>query len=474
MRSLVTAVVWIIGVLAVHPLWAQETDAKAREQTILTQIRDNDLDAALKSIDDAMQANAEVSVAIRQELAMALLKANRTQEAAKQAVSILESTFSSLAEEGNPGPFLRAFPRASVALIRNGEKKEVDFWLNKAILATEAKLSSTEFNQTHLHYSDLLRENLRQLDDKESLAMRLDRLQQHIARSERLFEKDPPDDAAAATMILVWNSGIQLLAPEPAMHCFDKAHALASSRLTKGPTIPVLQAYAGSVSAMISSRARTDPDSAGEALAAAILLLDGLDASDQAIAPTLDTLRKSIQRMEKIVEDSQAILAMIGQTAPDWEPMEWVHGEPETLNGLQGKVILMDFWAVWCGPCIATFPHLKHWSDEYGPRGLTVIGVTRQYNFTWDEETQSAKRSDEPVPLEEELAMLEKFMASHELRHRSMVTSNDSEMHANYKVAGIPHAVLVDKMGKVRMVKIGSGETNAADLEAMIQKLLDE
>jgi predicted transcriptional regulator len=70
--------------------------------------------------------------------------------------------------------------------------------------------------------------------------------------------------------------------------------------------------------------------------------------------------------------------------------------------------------------------------------------------------------------------MLEKFIAKHELTHRTMITPQDSKMNAEYQVTGIPHVALLDKQGNVRLVKIGSGSKNAEEIEAMVQKLLEE
>jgi hypothetical protein len=68
--------------------------------------------------------------------------------------------------------------------------------------------------------------------------------------------------------------------------------------------------------------------------------------------------------------------------------------------------------------------------------------------------------------------MLEKFRESHGLKHPFFVTPAQSDFQAAYGVTGIPHAVLIDKAGKIQMIRVGSGEANAKDLEAKIEELL--
>jgi peroxiredoxin len=92
----------------------------------------------------------------------------------------------------------------------------------------------------------------------------------------------------------------------------------------------------------------------------------------------------------------------------------------------------------------------------------------------WDDSTGNYARSQTPVELEDEMNMLEKFIAKHQLTHRTMVTPEKSDMQERYAVTGIPHAVLIDKQGIVRLVKVGSGSQNAEEIESMIKKLLDE
>src|SRR5205814_2035698 len=146
----------------------------------------------------------------------------------------------------------------------------------------------------------------------------------------------------------------------------------------------------------------------------------------------------------------------------------WLNGSPLTPEQWRGKVVLLDFWAVWCGPCIATFPHLREWYDKYGDKGLTVVGVTQRYKYGWDAEKKQIKHIDDLEPAKEDEAT-RAFVKHHELEHRIAVMP-DASLAKKYAVSGIPQAVVIDKQGVIRMIKVGSGESNAKALEAMIRR----
>ena len=68
-------------------------------------------------------------------------------------------------------------------------------------------------------------------------------------------------------------------------------------------------------------------------------------------------------------------LALIGKTVPDFSATD-LDGNPISLEQYRGKVILLDFWAVWCGPCIAEMPNVKKVYDTYKDEGFDVIGIS--------------------------------------------------------------------------------------------------
>lgn len=177
---------------------------------------------------------------------------------------------------------------------------------------------------------------------------------------------------------------------------------------------------------------------------------------------------------ERQIEGARKLAELVGKPfAPMAEHIQsWVNGEAMKDDDLKGKVVLLDFWAVWCGPCIATFPHLKEWNEKYSEKGLVIVGLTNYYNFKWNDDTSKAARSQEKVTPEEEDAMLVKFAEHHSLHHRFAVQKKDSTLSEYYAVSGIPHVVLIDQEGKVRLVKVGSGPANAKAIGDMLEKLL--
>lgn len=164
---------------------------------------------------------------------------------------------------------------------------------------------------------------------------------------------------------------------------------------------------------------------------------------------------------------------LIGKPAMEMKTGFTLNGPQTNMTDLKGKVVLLDFWAVWCGPCVATFPHLRDWHAKYNKKGLEIIGVTTYYK-SLDFVDGKIKKAETPLNTAQEEAMLEKFVAHHKLKHRiiALQPEDQAALAKYYQVSGIPQVVLIDRDGTVRFIKVGAGEANAKAIEAQIKKLL--
>lgn len=252
------------------------------------------------------------------------------------------------------------------------------------------------------------------------------------------------------------------------------SHQKLARNLIDGGKVATARDYLGAGLSQVRVITGDDPDAAEELLKSLEGDLDSFLEDDKA-KKHVTTFKRSLGSAARRIASTRKILALVGTEAPALDVAAWVGVEKPVET--KGKVVLLDFWAVWCGPCIATFPHLKHLNEEYSEKGLEIVGVTRYYNYRWDEEKDRALRinkTEEEVDAADEHVMLEKFLASHKLEHPTIVTPDGSEMQKEYGVSGIPHAVVIDRKGKIRLIKVGSGEANAVAIEEMIRKLLDE
>ena len=151
------------------------------------------------------------------------------------------------------------------------------------------------------------------------------------------------------------------------------------------------------------------------------------------------------------------------KTPPAIQVDEWIDQRPAKLSELRGRVVLLDFWATWCGPCRVTLPRLQTLHESYKDKGLVILGVT---NFFGHAEGKQLTRA-------QELDYLRDFKKRFRLQYGFAIADSE-ENDRNYAVSSIPANFLIDRRGVVRFISIGSSEVESVALARMIKKLIDE
>lgn len=141
------------------------------------------------------------------------------------------------------------------------------------------------------------------------------------------------------------------------------------------------------------------------------------------------------------------------------------YGEWKGLDALKGKVVILDFFAHWCGPCIRSFPDMKQLYADNKAKGLEIVGITTYYGYYKTENT--AKRD---MPKDTEFAKMGEFLNEHKLPW-PVIYGERSNFDA-YGVTGIPHVAVIDREGKVHKIKVGYSPALFAEFKKEIEKLL--
>lgn len=142
----------------------------------------------------------------------------------------------------------------------------------------------------------------------------------------------------------------------------------------------------------------------------------------------------------------EKLSALEGRPAPALQVTNWVNGQPMTLASLKGKIVVLDFWATWCGPCIASIPHNNELAAKFKDKGVVFVGVCHPRGVEKMAQTVKDKRLKYPTAQDPAGATIEA-----------------------YAVDSFPDYYVIDRKGILRLA-----DCRNADVEKAIALLLKE
>lgn len=135
--------------------------------------------------------------------------------------------------------------------------------------------------------------------------------------------------------------------------------------------------------------------------------------------------------------------AITSGPAPDFT-LTGVDGNQVTLSDLEGQVVVLDFWATWCSPCVEGLPELQALHERYADRGVVVLAIN----------------------IEEKPEEVRDFLAGRSYTFPVLLDA-DAQVTNQYGVQAIPHHVVIRQDGEIYAVPLGN-----AEIPALLEELL--
>ena len=153
-------------------------------------------------------------------------------------------------------------------------------------------------------------------------------------------------------------------------------------------------------------------------------------------------------KVQRLILNAGAVMAF-ALSAATTQAETWLNSLD--LNQYKNKVVYLDFWASWCGPCRKSFPWLNSVEKKYAADGLVVIGVNL------DNDLENAKAFLKEVPADFKI-----------------FSDPEGQLAEQYKLIGMPSSFVIDGNGEVRHRHVGFKKASVAAYEDSIVELLKE
>jgi len=167
---------------------------------------------------------------------------------------------------------------------------------------------------------------------------------------------------------------------------------------------------------------------------------------DLDISPEISGALFTISVPEDATVENYSAFLTVGSQAPVWTLLDR-DGNSVSLEGMRGSIVILDFWATWCSPCIAVMPQIQSISEKYPDDQVHVFGVN-----VWESADPGA------------------FMDENGFTYRILLEGDN--VATDYKVSGIPTLYVIDQEGKIAFSEVGANPEIGNLLSSTIDSLL--
>lgn len=175
------------------------------------------------------------------------------------------------------------------------------------------------------------------------------------------------------------------------------------------------------------------------------------------------------EQARKMAERAGRIAAMTGQPAPEIDFTWSTRAGLRKLSDLRGRVVVLDFWATWCAPCIASFPKLRAEVEHFKGAPVVILGVT---SLQGGVSGLGSARIDTKGDPQKEYGLMPEFMRKYEMTWEVSFSAQEV-FNPAYEIRGIPSVVIIAPDGTLRHMDLNPHSPDA-DIQGKVTALLRE